>query len=86
MPLRTATANIAAEMEEVSEDQALEYINLCKDCGFTIEKDDSGTAYSAFNADGYKIKILYFDSLHKLDVTLYDSIKLGVFRWPRSDL
>lgn len=42
------------------------YINDCKDKGFTIDPDESGSSYSAYNDDGFKLVIDYSDSNNML--------------------
>lgn len=37
------------------------YINDCKDKRFTIDPDESGSSYSAYNDDGFKLVIDYSD-------------------------
>lgn len=49
------------DFEKMTADDYRNYINDCKDKGFTIDPDESGSSYSAYNDDGFKLVIDYSD-------------------------
>lgn len=55
---------------EVSQNQYDEYISECEKMGYTIEAEQDSFGYDAYNTDGYKISLLYFDSSEELTITL----------------
>lgn len=54
-----------------SKEQYTEYVQACKDKGFTIEPSSGETYYNAKNEDGYKISIHYYANDERLDGNLY---------------
>lgn len=54
-----------------SKDQFKEYVQACKDKGFTYDTSNSDTYYNAKNSEGYELSIHYFDRDEQLDGNLY---------------
>lgn len=75
-----------ADMNEVSEDQYKEYISLCKEKGFTVEKEENEYDYCAFNEKGYELSVYYYKSLMQLNVTLSTPTELSRISWPKSNI
>lgn len=55
------------------------YINDCKDKGFTIDLDESGSSYSAYNDNGFKLVIDYSDYNNMLSRYADFSQKIGSY-------
>lgn len=64
------------------------YIQACKDFGYTIDIDDSGANWSAYNSEGYKLHLSFwdFDDDKKFTLDLDDPIKKNTIYWPSSSL
>lgn len=63
------------------------YIEKCKKFGYTIDAEDSGENYTAYNQDGYYLRLRYLDSDDKqLTIELDDPIKSKQIVWPSSNL
>lgn len=58
------------DFEKMTADDYRNYINACKDKGFTIDPDESGSSYSAYNDDGFKLVIDYSDYNNEMAVSL----------------
>lgn len=54
-----------------SKDQFKEYVQACKDKGFTSDTSDGETYYNAKNSEGYKLSIHYYADDERLDGNLY---------------
>ncbi len=54
-----------------SKEQFNEYVQACKEKGFTVDPTNSENSYSAKNAEGYKLSIHYWSSDERLDGNLY---------------
>ena len=72
--------------EKVSSDDYYSYVDECKDRGFTIEANEKGDEYIAFNKDGYKLKLNYAMTNEKMDIRLEKPIKRNEIVWPSSGL
>ena len=57
------------------------YLQACKDRGYTIDAETLGGTYYAFNEQGYKLSVSYFES-NGMQITLYAPIELGELKWP----
>ena len=61
-----------------------DYKKECKKQGYTIDIENTGSLFEAFNADGYNIRVTYSDSNKKLHVTMTDDMDMQKFIWPDS--
>ena len=63
------------------------YIEDCKEYGYTIDADDSGANYTAYNEEGYYLHLQYLDfSNNRLMISLEDTIENNSIEWPSSAL
>ena len=60
-----------------------DYISKCMEKGFTVEAEKDTYSYSAYNEEGYKLRIVNFGS--NINIELNAPIKFDVLRWPGSD-
>lgn len=58
------------------------YKKECKDKGFTIDCENTGSLFDAYNEDGYNIRITYYDS--KMHITVTDDLEMRTIVWPSS--
>ena len=63
------------------------YIAECKEFGYTIDQENSGANYFAYNDDGYRLHLQYLDfNDNQLTIDLEDPIKKNSIVWPSSKL
>lgn len=74
----------AATLAEYSADDFSNYVNACKDKGFTVDADQMGTVYDAFNEEGYKVTLSYYKSKEELAVRLEAPDEMSTITWPTS--
>lgn len=74
------------DVTKYSQDQYRKYIEKCKEAGFTIDQETSSTGYDAFNSDGAKLSIDYYNYNDKMRIMVDAPQKMGTFKWPDSDL
>lgn len=58
-----------------------EYVQMCKDAGFTIDSVEKDISYLAYNEQDYKLYTYYMDHSKKVYVTLNTPIVMGEFYW-----
>lgn len=75
----------SAMVESISKDGYENYVSACKDKGFTVDAEEAPD-YTAFNEDGYKLRLNYMESSKMLDIDLDKPIEMGTLRWPDSAL
>ena len=61
-----------------------EYVDACKEKGFTVEADQSEQSYYAYNADGYKLSLYYDESNRKMHIGVDAAEQYGTLVWPDS--
>ena len=60
------------------------YKKECMDKGFTIDCENTGSLFDAYNEDGYNIRITYYDS--KMNITVTDDLEMRTIVWPSSKI
>ena len=61
-----------------------EYVDACKEKGFTVEADQSEQSYYAYNADGYNLSLYYDESNRKMHIGVDAAEQYGTLVWPNS--
>ncbi|MBQ2915232.1 MAG: hypothetical protein IJE51_00425 [Clostridia bacterium] len=74
------------DVHGISEDQFNDYINACKEKGFTIEADLSGISFTAYNQDGYKLSLSYYESSSELSINIDAPMEMSQIQWPNSEV
>ena len=62
------------------------YINRCKENGFTIDIEQSNSSFYAYNSDGYKLYLYYHENEKKMTISVDSPIQLQMLDWPNTDL
>lgn len=70
------------DINNISDKQFNDYVEACKEKGFTVEAEYNSHSYDAFNADGYELNLDYYSD--KLEINLEAPMELGVITWPTS--
>lgn len=66
----------------ISDSEFEAYKKECKDKGFTIDCENTGSLFDAYNEDGYNIRITYYDS--QMHITVTDDLEMRTIVWPSS--
>lgn len=64
-----ASDDLSVNISEVSEKQYDDYKKACIEKGFDIDKEESGSDFTAYNKDGYKLRMYYSD--YSKEITIY---------------
>lgn len=62
------------------------YIETCKNKGFTIDAEATGSFFYAFNDKGYKLSLSYYDSDSEMHINLDSAMEMETVTWPDSEL
>jgi hypothetical protein len=83
----TNTADrLSMQIANFSETQYADYIEACREIGFTYDINSSGSSYEAFNVEGYKLYLSHYGSSKLVNITLDIPIEMSEITWPASDL
>lgn len=78
--------SFSADIEDAKEEDFTAYVDKCKEIGFTIDAESDLDDYAAYNADGYKVSITFYDSIESVSIML-DAPKInGTITWPTMGL
>ena len=72
------------DLIKVSAKEYSEYVKECKDFGYTIDAEKTADSYSAYNEDGYKLELGYFDYNEELSIKLEMPVEMKSIKWPDS--
>ncbi len=61
------------------------YVEKCREYGFTIDEEKTGTTFKAFNPEGYMI-YTYIFSDGEMNLDFDAPMEMGELQWPRSEL
>lgn len=68
-------------------DDFLEYVNACKESGYTDVEKETGTLYQAYNEDGDRyVDIEYYEHNSEIYVVVRTPEEWNDIRWPKSEL
>ena len=77
---------LSVDISKISAKQYSDYVTSCKEKGFTIDSEQTGDTYEAFNADGYQLNLYFFESEGKMNIDVDAPEQLGTLVWPDSEM
>lgn len=78
--------NLLVYVHNTPTDDFYEYINACKESGFTVDTDQSTYSFEAYNEAGYKLSLHHTDSDCEMRIDLEAPTKYGELKWSDSEL
>ena len=75
---------LSVELKKLSESDYQDYIEACEEMGYTVESENTGSHFYAFDEEGYELSLNYIDETMYIDLSA--PMQLGSFSWPNSDL
>lgn len=76
--------NLSFNLENFSAKQFTNYIETCKANGFNIDAQSNSSSYEAFNSNGYKLHLSYYEYSKEMSVRLEAPMELSDISWPKS--
>lgn len=77
---------LSLDVTKTTEAQYKEYIEACKDKGFTIDTESSGSIFYAYNDKGYKLSLSYYDYNSEMHINLDSAMEMETITWPDSKM
>lgn len=74
------------DVHKTAEDQYKEYIEACKDKGFTIDTETTGSFFYAYNDRGYKLSLSYYDYDSEMHINLDSAMEMETITWPDNEM
>ena len=71
---------------DIDEKAFKNYRDECISKGYTIDSEESYMSYSAYNEEGYSVRLVFSDSNQEMNVYLDAPEKMDKFEWPTNGL
>ena len=79
------TEEFYATVKDYTDDQYKNYVEECKNIGFTTDIESDSYSFDAYNSDGYRLNLIYFED-SGLDIDLEAPKDFSKIEWPKSDI
>ena len=77
---------LSLDVTKTTEAQYKDYIEACKEKGFTIDTETTGSFFYAYNDKGYKLSLSYYDYNSEMSISLDSAMEMETITWPDSKL
>lgn len=77
---------LSLDVTKTTEAQYKDYIEACKDKGFTIDTEVTGSFFYAYNDKGYKLSLSYYDYDSEMHINLDSAMEMETITWPDSEM
>lgn len=77
---------LSMEIYKVSAKQFYEYIESCKNKGFSVDSDKTEFSYTAYTEDGYKLKLSYSDYSEEMSIELNIPKNYTEIKWSEKEI
>lgn len=77
---------LALHVNKATQEQYTAYIEDCKEKGFTIDTETTGSFFYAYNEQGYKLSLDFYDYNSEMHINLSSGMELGALSWSDSEL
>lgn len=77
---------MALYVTKATQEEYTQYIEACKEKGFTIDTETTGSFFYAYNEAGYKLSLSYYDYSSEMHINLSKGRDLGTLEWSNSEL
>lgn len=75
-----STTGFIVTLCDVTEDMFTTYRTACIDAGYVIDDENTDSLYTAYNRDGYNVRLVYYDET--MNVYLEAPEEMDEFEWP----
>lgn len=76
--------SLSMHVEKTSKSDYKAYIEACKYMGYTVESEEAGNQYDAFDEQGYRLSLNYIGE--RMYIDLEAPIEMGILNWPKSEI
>lgn len=77
---------LSLDVTKTTEAQYKEYIKACKDKGFTIDTEVTGSIFYAYNDKGFKLSLSYYDYNSEMHINLESAMEMETITWLVSEM
>lgn len=70
------------DLVKVSDKEANDYVEACREKGFTTEAGTESYSYEAYNEEGYQLTVRHFSGDSEMSIQLNRPEEMGTIAWP----
>lgn len=79
-----AADDLWIDINDLSAKQFNDYVEACKEMGFTVDAESNSSSYKAYNAEGYKLSLGHYGSDADMSIQLDAPMEMTTITWPTS--
>ena len=79
-----AADDLWIDINDLSAKQFNDYVEACKEMGFTVDAESNSSSYNAYNAEGYKLSLGHYGSDADMSIQLDAPMEMSTISWPSS--
>ena len=79
-------SGLRLDVFKTSQKQYNDYVDDCKEQGFIVDGEMDSSGYSAYNEDGYDLKLTYRSNDQIMGIELDPPREMDTIRWPANEL
>ena len=79
-----SASDLWIDINNLSDKQFNDYVNACKEKGFTVDAESDSSHYSAYNSEGYKLSLSHYSSKDDMSINLDAPMEMDAITWPAS--
>lgn len=79
-------SGLRLDVFKTSQKQYNDYVDACKEQGFTVDGEMDSFGYSAYNDDGYDLQLTYSSSDQIMGIELDPPREMDTIQWPANEL
>ena len=77
-----AADDLWIDINDLSAKQFNDYVEACKEMGFTVDAESNSSSYNAYNAEGYKLSLGHYGSDADMSIQLDAPMEMTTISWP----
>lgn len=77
---------LSIEIHNYKQSRYKNYVNDCKEYGYTIDAVEQGNTYKAYNEEGYSLEVSYYEYNNELNIRLDAPVLMNDISWPVSGM
>ena len=79
-----STNELWIDINDISDKQYANYVEACKENGFTVDENSDSSSFEAYNDKGYKLSLSHYGSDDNMTIQLEAPMEFGTITWPSS--
>lgn len=84
--LSNSRDELSLDVYRINQVQYDDYIEKCKERGFTVDSEQLEDSFAAYDNSGYKLSLYYYENDSKMHIDVSAAYQYGTFVWPDSVL